>query len=271
MPHSPSLPDTLPPPLYHAVARLVAIAALVVALATMIAGGAAAWSGRSAAQVAVISGMAAAVTALIIPLLLRPRLQNILARLHRALIVSANRDSLSGLDSRAAFLVRAEQARRAAQRNQHRFAILFIDGDGFKAINDGHGHAVGDQVIAEVGSRMLAILRAGDMAARMGGDEFAILLQRVAGRDDADAVVERLASAMTRPVTLSSGENLLVRLSIGIAVYPDDGDAVTALVSHADAAMYTDKVRLRIPAGPPSPAPAERRAPTAVPDIQRNP
>jgi diguanylate cyclase (GGDEF)-like protein len=225
--------------------RLITIAALAVALMTMMTGAIGFWQGWGVAHTAVISGMCAAALALVIPILLRPRLLRTLGSLHNDMIDAASRDTLSGLDNRATLLMRAEGVLRSAQRSGRRFALLFIDGDDFKRINDRHGHAVGDAVIAEVAQRIRGLLRAGDVAARMGGDEFVILIAEVNGRDDALSVVQRLKQAMTASVVLSSGETLMVGLSIGAAMYPDDGTDVATLIAQADAAMYADKVASR--------------------------
>ena len=167
--------------------------------------------------------------------------QHQVAQAHDALVQRANFDPLSGLSNRASFIEQVRDAIKASQRTGDRFAILFMDGDGFKATNDRYGHAAGDIVIAQIAARLGPILRVGDVASRVGGDEFAALIHHQEDDSAAQAVADRIAEAMTQPIVLSQSDAVTVGLSIGIAVYPDDGTEVDALMNHADAAMYAAK------------------------------
>ena len=159
----------------------------------------------------------------------------------QALVQRANFDPLSGLSNRASFIEHVRDAIKASQRTGDRFAILFMDGDRFKETNDRFGHAAGDAVIAEVARRLAPILRVGDIASRVGGDEFAVLIHHLEDDVDATAVAERIEEAMRAPIAVSETDTVTIGLSIGIAIHPDDGGEVDALMNHADAAMYVAK------------------------------
>lgn len=167
--------------------------------------------------------------------------QNQVAEAHRALVQRANFDPLSGLSNRASFVEHVRDAVKASQRTGDRFAILFMDGDRFKETNDRYGHAAGDMVIAEVARRLSPLLRVGDVASRVGGDEFAVLINHLEGDEDASAVAARIGEAMATPIAVTDVDSVTIGLSIGIAIYPDHGDEVDALMAHADAAMYAAK------------------------------
>lgn len=164
-----------------------------------------------------------------------------MADTHQALVRRANFDMLSGLPNRTSFLEQVRNAIKLAHRNKDRFAILFLDGDRFKETNDRFGHAAGDRVISTIAQRIGPILRAGDMAARLGGDEFGVLIHHLDTPEDAATVRQRVLEAMEEPILLEDGSKTIVGLSIGIAVYPDDGNDVETLLHHADAAMYAHK------------------------------
>ena len=149
-------------------------------------------------------------------------------------------DGLTGLWNRSLFDNRLAQAITLAEREERNFAIVTIDLDGFKAINDGHGHAAGDAVLIEVAGRAKSVLRASDTIARIGGDEFAALLPTAATSEEAALVAKRLLDACRAPIVLDHGP-VTVGLSVGIAVYPQDGDDSSALLSGADRAMYQAK------------------------------
>lgn len=167
--------------------------------------------------------------------------QNQVAEAHGALVQRANFDPLSGLSNRASFIEHVRDAIKASQRTGDRFAILFMDGDRFKETNDRFGHAAGDAVIAEVAKRLSPLLRVGDIASRVGGDEFAVLIHHLEDDVDATAVAERIDEAMRAPIAISDTDAVTIGLSIGIAIHPDHGSEVDALMSHADAAMYVAK------------------------------
>jgi diguanylate cyclase (GGDEF)-like protein len=154
-------------------------------------------------------------------------------------------DALTGLPNRRLFHDRVEQALLAASRDGGGFAVLLIDLDRFKEINDTLGHQSGDRVLLEVAERLRRTLRASDTVARLGGDEFALLARVAGGRRAALAVAERLHHAFSRPFTID-GLLLEVEASIGITLYPDHGDDVDTLVRRADVAMYQSK-ELRTP------------------------
>jgi diguanylate cyclase len=160
---------------------------------------------------------------------------------HSLLNQRANFDDLSGLPNRGYFGERVADAIRHAERTQETFALLFMDGDRFKEINDQHGHAAGDIVITEVARRLSALLRVGDVAARLGGDEFAVLVQHMNDIRDADAVVARIRDAMAVPITLGDNVTTTISLSVGVAVYPRDGQDAQTLTNHADQDMYRNK------------------------------
>lgn len=153
----------------------------------------------------------------------------------------ATHDHLTGLPNRALFLARLEQELSALPRTRSTLAVLFIDLDGFKAINDDHGHASGDWLLREVGARLRRAVRRSDTAARIGGDEFAILLTLLHGRDEARAVAEAVLKTLRREYRMDTGAVLSVTPSIGLAVAPDDGDDAESLFHFADMAMYAVK------------------------------
>lgn len=128
----------------------------------------------------------------------------------------------------------------AARRDNSQFALLFIDLDRFKPINDSLGHAAGDRVLKAVAERIRRTIRESDTAARIGGDEFVILLRSIQSRADAACVAHKIGEAIDQPVDVD-GHDLTVSASIGIAVYPEDGLDAAALSRHADAAMYRAK------------------------------
>jgi len=156
----------------------------------------------------------------------------------------AQHDILTGLPNRALFQDRVNQAIVHAHRNHHKMAMLFIDLDNFKDINDSLGHQVGDSVLREVARRLQQILREGDTVARLGGDEFIISLPMVADSNDAALVAQKALDALRCLFTVDVHE-LHVRGSIGISLYPIDGEDVEALMQAADTAMYSAKGRGR--------------------------
>jgi diguanylate cyclase (GGDEF)-like protein len=137
-----------------------------------------------------------------------------------------------------------ERAIRASTHHRNMFAILFMDLDGFKVINDSLGHSVGDEVLKAFAHRLLHCVRGGDMVARLGGDEFVVLLENLASPDDAAKMAESVLNRM-RQGTWTDSQPLQVMPSIGISLFPQDGDTVEVLLKHADAAMYEAKRRGR--------------------------
>ena len=157
----------------------------------------------------------------------------------------ASHDTLTALPNRAAFDEQlAARMKRAAQGGSG-FALLFIDADNFKAANDGFGHAAGDAVLVALSDRIKSALRKDDFAARIGGDEFVVIVEPVEARSDADDLADRIRTAVADPIDLPGGESYRAAISIGVAVYPDDGDDGQALLTAADAAMYANKLSHR--------------------------
>ena len=161
-------------------------------------------------------------------------------------------DMLTGLPNRRAFHERIHQLAERARRQQTEFGVMFVDLDGFKRVNDRHGHDVGDVLLQEVAALLKESIRASDVAFRLGGDEFTVLLDHVGGPRDAVAVAERVLAAV-QALIVGGDPASVTGASIGIALYPDHGDDVAALIRHADAAMYAAKAagrnRYRIYAG----------------------
>jgi len=154
----------------------------------------------------------------------------------------ANYDPLTGLPNRSLFLDRLTQVAGQAQREDKPFAVMFLDLDGFKAVNDRLGHAAGDVLLQQAAERLSRCMRASDTLARLGGDEFVVILQGIHGRDDPALVARKLLDQLAQPFLLD-GHPADVRGSIGIALYPDDGLDGAELVTRADQAMYAVKRR----------------------------
>ncbi len=152
----------------------------------------------------------------------------------------AHFDTLTELPNRILFWDRLEYALRLAGRNRQSTAVLWLDLDGFKAVNDTLGHAAGDDLLRQVAQRLQASLRESDTAARMGGDEFTVVLTTVTHSQDATGVAQKIIEQIHRPFALSQGP-AQVSISIGIALYPDHANTAKELVQCADLAMYAAK------------------------------
>ncbi|NWG86700.1 MAG: EAL domain-containing protein [Hydrogenophilaceae bacterium] len=152
----------------------------------------------------------------------------------------AHHDPLTDLPNRLLFLDRLHQALSHAKREQSQLALLFLDLDRFKHINDSLGHLVGDELIQEVAKRLNDTLRQDDTRARMGGDEFILMLENLRNEQDAAHLADKLLQVLAEPYRVR-GHELYVTASIGISLYPRDADTPEALVSNADAAMYRAK------------------------------
>jgi diguanylate cyclase (GGDEF)-like protein len=152
----------------------------------------------------------------------------------------ANFDSLTGLPNRVLFNDRLEQALRHAARTGEKLAVLFIDLDDFKMVNDAYGHRTGDQLLLETTTRLAAITRTGDTLARLGGDEFTIILQDVKTAENALSVARKHIKNLFLHYLIDNRQ-LFVSASIGVAIYPEHGTTMEALVKNADAAMYQAK------------------------------
>lgn len=151
----------------------------------------------------------------------------------------AQHDTLTGLPNRALFSDRLQQALAAAQRDGSRLALMFLDLDKFKPVNDRYGHGVGDQLLREVAERIQDCLRGSDTVARIGGDEFVVLLRAI-DRDNALAVGEKIRLSLAQPFDLE-GRHLVISASIGIAICPEHGNDELELSNKADRAMYYAK------------------------------
>jgi diguanylate cyclase (GGDEF)-like protein len=152
----------------------------------------------------------------------------------------AYHDSLTGLPNRALLSDRLDRAMLAVQRSNRKLAVMFIDLDRFKTINDSLGHLTGDHLLKEVASRLCRVVRASDTVARLGGDEFVVLIPGIRNVDECTRVAEKMIEALATPFPFE-GRMLHITPSIGICMYPDDGDDVETLMRHADAAMYHAK------------------------------
>lgn len=152
----------------------------------------------------------------------------------------ATHDAMTGLANRALFYDQLRQCLTMSQRYAHQFAIINIDLDGLKPINDRYGHRAGDAAICEAAKRIDTISRKSDVAARMGGDEFAVLLTRVDGPDGVNAHCRRLESRIAQPLDFES-QTLPLGASVGYSVFPFDGHEIEALIEKADRVMYEAK------------------------------
>lgn len=152
----------------------------------------------------------------------------------------AHHDPLTCLPNRLLFTARLEHALQHAHRQKRVVAVMFLDLDNFKQINDGLGHTVGDKVLQEVADRLAGQIREDDTVARMGGDEFAIILEDIEDSRRVDHVARKLLAAFDRPLEVSL-HKLYVTATLGVSLYPHDGSGVAALVKNADTAMYRAK------------------------------
>ncbi len=171
-----------------------------------------------------------------------PALQN--GRLVDALAFQASHDALTGTLNRIGFGQVFDGAVAGARRSDGAIGLLFVDLDGFKEINDIHGHDVGDELLRHVAGRLSELVRGSDRVARLGGDEFALIFTDIDSLDELAAVAARVRAAFEVPFHLAPGSApILVGASVGEAAWPDAGHTVEALVRYADAAMYRDKAR----------------------------
>ncbi len=160
--------------------------------------------------------------------------------LHADLAHAARYDELTGLPNRRLFQDRILSAIARCRRGQSRGALLFIDLDDFKQVNDEHGHLVGDQLLHAIARRITSCVREADTVARIGGDEFVALLENVADLAQAEAVAAKIRQVIATPLVLS-GHTLRPHASVGIALYPEHGEVIDQLMRHADQAMYAAK------------------------------
>jgi diguanylate cyclase (GGDEF)-like protein/PAS domain S-box-containing protein len=161
-------------------------------------------------------------------------------RLEKEIEFRANYDLLTGLANRSLLIERLDQALKLGRRQKEAAAVLFIDLDHFKRVNDKLGHSVGDKLLQEVAGRLRQCVRETDTIARQGGDEFVVVLSRIKGGDDAARVAEKIIAAISEPFHLDASI-VSIGASIGIALSPDDGSDVDTLFRNADLAMYRAK------------------------------
>lgn len=153
----------------------------------------------------------------------------------------ATHDSLTGLANRVLFERRADEIIVEARAGNASFVLIYADANGFKSVNDMHGHGVGDAVLVDMANRIGACARARDVTARLGGDEFAMLLAAPSADDAVERVSAEIAARMRDPFELPDGQRIAMSLSLGIAIYPRDGHDLSSLLAHADSAMYASK------------------------------
>jgi diguanylate cyclase (GGDEF)-like protein len=152
----------------------------------------------------------------------------------------AYHDALTGLANRRLFQEHLTLALALAQRRRKVVAVLFLDVDHFKVVNDSLGHTVGDELLKQIAARLKAAVREGDTVARVGGDEFTIVLQDLQRKDDAAIVAEKVLGTIAQPLEIT-GHRLYVTASIGITTFPEDGEDAETLIKNADNAMYRAK------------------------------
>lgn len=152
----------------------------------------------------------------------------------------ANYDKLTGLPNRRLFFERLELTILENERDKAEFAVLFIDLDGFKNINDNYGHEVGDEVLTTVGNRLLQCVRKSDTVARMGGDEYTVILKNVEDKEDIKNLVEKIHKSLQEVMQID-GVECFVNSSIGVALYPENGYDSETLLRNADSLMYEIK------------------------------
>ena len=157
----------------------------------------------------------------------------------------ANYDTLTGLPNRTLLSERLGHAVIRARRGGHKVGVLFLDLDRFKHVNDSMGHAAGDRMLKAAGSRLRDNIRDGDTVARIGGDEFTVILEELADSIEAERVAQKLISAFEKPLELNDGQDVVISPSIGISLYPDHAQTPTDLLKFADTAMYQAKDRGR--------------------------
>ncbi|MFO1352385.1 MAG: diguanylate cyclase [Gammaproteobacteria bacterium] len=149
-------------------------------------------------------------------------------------------DPLTQLPNRVFFNKELSRALEAAKHKPHKLAVLFLDLDHFKTVNDTLGHAVGDQLLQEVAKRFQSCIRGDDLFARLGGDEFTLLLRQIRQIEDAQNVAQKILDQMDKPIAVG-GRQIQIGVSIGISVHPQDGEDAATLIRNADSAMYRAK------------------------------
>jgi len=205
--------------------------------------------GRREVEARTKSGAVLTVLATTVPLVgadARPKMASFVVDItdrkctERRLAHLAHHDMLTGLPNRILFHDRLVQALAPTGRPGHIVAVLFLDLDGFKAVNDRHGHEAGDLLLRTVAWRLRGCVRAEDTVARLGGDEFTVLLPAVGSADDVAVVARKIRDELAAPVTVGAA-NAAITVSIGISLFPRDGEETDVLIRHADRAMYDAK------------------------------
>jgi diguanylate cyclase (GGDEF)-like protein/PAS domain S-box-containing protein len=165
-------------------------------------------------------------------------------QLHARLQFLAQHDELTRLPNRRLFGDRLKTAWARAQRQQGRLSLLYIDLDKFKQVNDQYGHASGDLLLREVARRLMGCVRESDTVARIGGDEFVVLLENMVQLENAALVREKIHQVLQAPITLLGGHSAVITASIGMSHFPEHGADIGQLIRHADQAMYASKTGL---------------------------
>lgn len=165
---------------------------------------------------------------------------SILKESEEQLAHQAHHDTLTGLPNRLRFIANLEQAIESAKRHNHKVALMFLDLDRFKHINDTFGHDVGDQLLKSIAERLKSCVRAEDTVARLGGDEFTVVLTEVAEAEDAGLIADKIVKTVRKPVTLGT-HTIDTSTSVGISIFPDDAVDSEGMVKAADTAMYHAK------------------------------
>jgi len=161
-------------------------------------------------------------------------------QLEQKLEEMATHDFLTGLPNRVLLTDRFNMAAALAQRNKTRLAVMSLDLDKFKSINDTLGHEAGDQVLKTVSTRLTGIIRASDTLARIGGDEFVLVMQETKRKEDATAIARKMLDTFAEPL-LIDGHQVHLSTSIGIAIYPGEAEDLDTLIKKSDSAMYYSK------------------------------
>jgi diguanylate cyclase (GGDEF)-like protein len=162
-----------------------------------------------------------------------------------SLVHQASHDPLTGVCNRAAFEVQLKRSLRHALESAERVAVCFVDGDRFKTINDELGHDAGDAVLRGIASRLMSNVRESDLVARLGGDEFVIVVKPMRDIKHIVTLAKNILCSVSEPIALPSGEEIIVSLSMGIAIFPDHASDADSLLRAADGAMYRAKRNAR--------------------------
>ena len=164
-----------------------------------------------------------------------------LKRTQEKLETLANTDGLTGLPNRIFFMKLAEKYMKIAKREKRNAAIMFLDLDRFKPINDTYGHDVGDDILITIAKRIQDTLRLSDIVARIGGDEFLIMLWDIDSVENLEAVVNKLIKVSSAPMVTTKGDQVSVGCSVGVSLYQGGGDTLKDLIKQADVALYQVK------------------------------